>query len=281
MLPNALDQGRVWTDIKIDLVEIWIEVLPEKEILSRCQKLNPLLNVEVLDCQSLIANVLSNISEYVIEATVNEIRLRIKVEGGMMKFVLHFTKGTPFQFWSNVTKPLCISSMEYNRQHKILLDLIRKKDEEIAEYKAEGAELIRKNIETAPFNNDQLQAGILDANIGDHLSTFKTIISFYNKLNLHRLCIKEEKKTSPNNILDYVSEHENDEDKRTVAVNENTKSKFCTSAITAKKGDSESEEDNIIRMSKRKKSQCKMRNNITTICKPNKKLKKSLNDFIL
>lgn len=86
---------------------------------------------------------MNDISKYIINATVEHIELQVQVERCLMKFELNLTKGTSEDFWDFITKPLCISSMEIIHQHKFLLDLIRKKDEEIAEYKAEGAKLIR------------------------------------------------------------------------------------------------------------------------------------------
>lgn len=82
-------------------------------------------------------------SKYIINATVEHIELQVPVERCLMKFELNLTKGTSEDFWNFITKPLCISSMEIIRQHKFLLDLMRRKDKEIAEYKAEGAKLIR------------------------------------------------------------------------------------------------------------------------------------------
>lgn len=93
--------------------------------------------------KEVVANILNNISKYIVEASVEQIKLRAQVEGGSMKFAVYLSKGTNQDFWETITKPLCISSMEIIRQHKVLLDLIKRKDEEIAEYKAEGAELIR------------------------------------------------------------------------------------------------------------------------------------------
>lgn len=82
-------------------------------------------------------------SEYIVEASIEHIKLRAQINGGSIKFSVNLVKGTAQDFWEIITKPLYISSMEIIRQHKFLLDLIKKKDEEIAEYKAEGAELIR------------------------------------------------------------------------------------------------------------------------------------------
>lgn len=80
---------------------------------------------------------------YVTEASAYRIELQMEKDFIKLKFVLDLVKGTPQQFWDNVTMPLCLSSAELIRQHEILLDLVKRKDEEIAEYKAEGAELIR------------------------------------------------------------------------------------------------------------------------------------------
>ena len=82
-------------------------------------------------------------SRNIINASVEHIKLRAEIDGGTMKFDVNLTKGTPQNFWEIVTKPLCISSMEISRQHKFLLDLVKRKDEEINEYKAEGAKLLR------------------------------------------------------------------------------------------------------------------------------------------
>lgn len=105
--------------------------------------MNPLLNVSALNCNEIVRGILNNVSKHVDGASVEQIKLRVRLEGGSLKFALNFAKGSPQQFWEIITRPLCISSMELIRQNKILVDLVRRKDEEIAEYKAEGAELIR------------------------------------------------------------------------------------------------------------------------------------------
>lgn len=113
--------------------------------------MNPLLTLEAFDWKQLLLDMLSDIPRYVhtnvLEATAYRIELRkdknFERQEVKLKFSLKLLKGTPQQFWENVTMPFCSSSIELVRQHKILLDLVKQKDEEIAEYKAEGAELIR------------------------------------------------------------------------------------------------------------------------------------------
>lgn len=109
--------------------------------------MNPLLNLEVFDWKQLVLDILNDIPQYVhanvLEVTTYRIELRKDKDFIKLKFSLDLLKGTLQQFWENVTIPLCSSSVELIRRHKILLDLVKQKDEEIAEYKAEGAELIR------------------------------------------------------------------------------------------------------------------------------------------
>jgi len=109
--------------------------------------LNPLLTLEAFDWQKLVVDMLNDIPKYirtyVAEASIYRIELQKEKDFIKLKFMLDLIKGTSQQFWENITMPFCLSSMELKRQHEILLALVKQKDEEIAEYKAEGAELIR------------------------------------------------------------------------------------------------------------------------------------------
>lgn len=115
------------------------------------QILNPLLTITNFDWKSLVMDMLNDIPKHiqtyakvhVAEIPTYQIELRKDEDIIKLKFSLDLVKGTPEQFWENITMPFSLASTELLRRHKILLDLIRQKDEEIAEYKAEGAELIR------------------------------------------------------------------------------------------------------------------------------------------
>lgn len=95
---------------------------------------------------------LNDIPKYVVEVSVSQIKLCKDLDFVKLKFSLDLAKGTSLQFYENVVMPLCLSSIEIVRQHGILLDLVKKKDEEITEYKAGGAELIRSMHFCATFN---------------------------------------------------------------------------------------------------------------------------------
>ncbi|XP_060811253.1 non-homologous end-joining factor 1-like [Bombus pascuorum] len=223
MISDEYKQHNTWNNIKINndiymvsvtqkddiikvfltnLIEIWIDTLTKEIILDRCRKLNRLLNIEALDYNDIILNTLNDMSKYIINATVEHIELQVQVERCLMKFELNLTKGTSEDFWDFITKPLCISSMEIIHQHKFLLDLIRRKDEEIAEYKAEGAKLIRKNIETKPFKDEQFKITISNPNIIDCKNAFQSMVKFYNKLNLYKRSTIPRESTSSSRIND-------------------------------------------------------------------------------
>ncbi|XP_033356582.1 non-homologous end-joining factor 1-like isoform X2 [Bombus vosnesenskii] len=230
MISDEYKQHNTWNNIKINndiymvsvtqkddiikvfltnLIEIWIDTLTKEIILDRCRKLNRLLNIETLDYNDIILNILNDMSKYIINATVEHIELQVQVERCLMKFELNLTKGTSEDFWDFVTKPLCISSMEIIHQHKFLLDLMRRKDEEIAEYKAEGAKLIRKNIETKPFKEEQFEITISNPSIIDCTNAFQTMVNFYNKLNLYkRSTIPRESTSSSVNDADDMHKME-------------------------------------------------------------------------
>lgn len=96
----------------------------------------------------MLNDIPQHIHTYILELSIYRIELQkdyfvSKNDFVKLRFSLDLLKETPQQFWESVTMPLCLSSMELVRRYEILLDLVKRKDEEITEYKAEGAELIR------------------------------------------------------------------------------------------------------------------------------------------
>ncbi|XP_015434026.1 PREDICTED: non-homologous end-joining factor 1-like [Dufourea novaeangliae] len=183
-----------------NFIEIWMEILTTEIIMKRCKEMNPLLSDNALNYKDIVMNILSNIPEHIDKVSVEQIKLRTKIEGGSLRFSLNLSKGTCQDFWEIITKPLCVSSMEMIRQQKILVDLIKKKDEEIAEYRAEGVELIRRNTMTEPFREEQLKTVIPVFNLIECTNMFQKIENLYNKPELSEnseTCIKP---TSSKNI---------------------------------------------------------------------------------
>ncbi|XP_076289279.1 non-homologous end-joining factor 1 [Lasioglossum baleicum] len=169
-----------------NLFEVWTETLTDEIILKRCKSLNPLLNVDVLNYKDIVASIFNNLHKHIDEASVEQIKLRIQIEGGSLKFTLNLLKGTQQELWNIITKPLCISLMELNRQHKILLDLIKKKDVEIAEYRAQGVELTRQNTKTEVFREEQLKISVPVPDMNMYINLLHESEQFYNKLDLQK-----------------------------------------------------------------------------------------------
>lgn len=262
-----------------NLIEIWMDTLTKEIILDRCRKLNPLLNIEDLNYYDVVLNILNNMSRNIINVSVEHIKLRAEVDGGIMKFDVNLTKGTPQDFWEIITKPLCISSMESSRQHKFLLDLVKKKDEEIFEYKAGGAELIRKNIETKRFKEEQLKITIdLDPNI-DCINIFQSAMNFCNVFNLYEYNKISKESTSSNSS-------NNDDTQETVQNRfvQNDGKNICNSEDTTVQRITESVHSEKKKQNKDTTSKKVTRNKIGTAnisYRPPKKLKKGFYEPIL
>lgn len=208
MNPDCCEQNMIWKNVKINneahmiccmkkheswkvlltnLIEIWIETLTDETILQKFQTLNPLLSLEAFDWKELVMDMLNDIPKHIhtciVDVSTYRIELRKDKDFVKLKFSLDLCKETSQQFWENVTMPLYLSSIELVRRYKILLDLVRQKDEEITEYKAVGAELIRKYIATKPFSEELFHIDTTASTATDFVKTFQYIFQFYNEIN--------------------------------------------------------------------------------------------------
>ncbi|KAM0737183.1 Non-homologous end-joining factor 1 [Formica fusca] len=234
MIPDNCEHNRIWKNVKINneahmicftkkneswkvlltnLIEIWIETLTDETMLHKFQTLNPLLNLEAVDWKQLVMDMLNDIPKHMHTHTVELSTYRIELRKDQdfersrlkLRFSLDLLKETPQQFWENVTMPLCLSSMELVRRYKILLDLVKQKDEEIAEYKAEGAELIRKYIATKPFSEELFHIDTTAPTVTDFVRTFQSMFHFHNEINLSTPYMKIESEKSLHNTSDNNS----------------------------------------------------------------------------
>nr|XP_050861321.1 uncharacterized protein LOC127068927 isoform X1 [Vespula vulgaris] len=174
-------ENNAWKILLTNFKEIWSECLTDEKILQKSKKLNSVLIISDNEHIEVVLDTLTDIPKYAVEVSVDHIKLLKNFEGGRFKFEVNFSKGTTEEFWENVTKPLYLSSIELMRRQNILTDLIKRKDQEIAEYKAEGAELIRKNIETKVFNENQLNKHAIEVDENNYIDSFQTVVEFYNK----------------------------------------------------------------------------------------------------
>ncbi|XP_033338296.2 non-homologous end-joining factor 1 [Megalopta genalis] len=290
---NQFTQERKWNEVNIgdnvymisvteknnrievfltNFIEIWMEILTDEVILKRCKDLNPLLNVDALNYKDIVASILNNLHTYIDEASVEQIKLRIQIDRGSMKFILNLSKGTQQKLWEIITKPLCISFMELNRRHKIILDLIKKKDKEIAEYRAEGVELTRKNIQTEVFKEEQLKMIIPVPSMNTYINVFQESENFYNKLNLQKeseAVTKSASDTNGNKIEQTGQTSLNPINKHNNGSKQDILRRVLTATSTKSRGTSQKDVHNT-----------KMRTINVMHKKPIKKLSKGLKNFI-
>ncbi|XP_071639831.1 uncharacterized protein [Temnothorax longispinosus] len=87
--------------------------------------INLFLTLEAFDCKQLVLDMLNDIPQHVhtsvLGVTAYRIELRRDKDFIKLRFLLDLLKGTPQQFWENVTMPHCLSSIELLCRHKILL----------------------------------------------------------------------------------------------------------------------------------------------------------------
>ena len=96
--------------------------------------------------EEIIDDVLLNIPKYTISATLDRIGLESKIEDGHFWFHISFTKCNPENFYDNFMGCLYFSFSELYHRYNCLLDIVKRKDEEISEYKTQGAEILRSKI---------------------------------------------------------------------------------------------------------------------------------------
>lgn len=105
--------------------------------------MNPLLSIEDVNIDEIITEILNNIPELAVEVTQKKIKLETTVEGGLFIYEIDFEESSSRELCQEVTIPLCLSVAELERQKEMLIKEIKRKDEEILEYRSNGAELIR------------------------------------------------------------------------------------------------------------------------------------------
>ncbi|KAK0084458.1 hypothetical protein PV325_006973 [Microctonus aethiopoides] len=120
---------------------------------GKSSRLNPLLSIEDIDVDDIIRELFGNIPKYAVDSsTINEIKLHTVIEGGTFKFAINLNRADSEEFGKEVMIPLATYVVELQEKFNNLIDEIKRKDEEIIEYEACGAKLIRTHIKTKRFN---------------------------------------------------------------------------------------------------------------------------------
>uniref|UniRef100_A0A6B2EHS3 Non-homologous end-joining factor 1 n=1 Tax=Phlebotomus kandelakii TaxID=1109342 RepID=A0A6B2EHS3_9DIPT len=136
------------TCLMCDIVSMKSETVSRTELFQRAKQMNKNLQLEDDKILDLITE--SKASEYKLE----ELKLNVKyyISGYPYRFTWNLSQSSTEEFMKFFTAPLLCSLKSYHETNEELKDLLKKKDEEIAGYKLSGAVLVRKHLETAPFD---------------------------------------------------------------------------------------------------------------------------------
>lgn len=72
-------------------------------------------------------------------------------------------------FFEHITKPMMSQMLELHTSRSQLIDLVQRKDQEIEQYKMDGAKLTRKQLATKPFESDDvsLKVDMFECSVAD------------------------------------------------------------------------------------------------------------------
>ncbi|XP_077295282.1 uncharacterized protein LOC143917596 isoform X2 [Arctopsyche grandis] len=177
-----------------NFISIWEVSIEENKLENLLLENNPLLGADgsslVNNCIELIFNGISKnnvksnfklISDNTNNETQIELQLIVSNDNFIIKLPLLFVPSNYNVFCKEVTVPMIMKLNELQKSEDILIDLLNKKDKEISEYKAEGAVLPLKHLETKKFcmNNHKMDHKFAN----DNLSLIKTssVISSLHK----------------------------------------------------------------------------------------------------
>nr|CAD7255931.1 unnamed protein product [Timema shepardi] len=148
-----------------NLSSIWHENLTIETLLERCKELNPCIDANtpeklVLHVLSLVDGSRKDVETIltVLRDNMCIIKLNSKLAGVLFtyEFYLEILKGD--MLYKELMSPVYMMLLELQSRQQLLINLLKKKDTEITEYKMNGAQLSRKNIETQLFNEQEFLA---------------------------------------------------------------------------------------------------------------------------
>ncbi|XP_057367640.1 non-homologous end-joining factor 1-like [Daphnia carinata] len=141
-----------------DMASLWCQQQTANEIMKRCQDLNPLIETTAKGLIRQLRAVLANNPEsHNLRVDSNNqiaiLRIESRLESNL-PFIWEFdlTLENADQFRSFVIRPLLAMLSEAVSIEDELCTIIRSKDKQIDDYKASGASVSRRNLETKEFN---------------------------------------------------------------------------------------------------------------------------------
>lgn len=108
------------------------------------QDLNPFMKITP-HIKQFVEQMLLDISSHQTSATIDKIDLQKDLEGGDFMFSINLLPSSK-NFYEKQIDFIFVTFFELNRRYNVLSDLVKKKDLEIEEYKAQNVQLIKSKL---------------------------------------------------------------------------------------------------------------------------------------
>ncbi|KAF6206996.1 hypothetical protein GE061_018233 [Apolygus lucorum] len=167
-----------------NLRSLWRSQLTEDDVLGLFRRQNPLLQAKSECIMTYIHSCLDSKESSTtvkIDDRNKSLALRLVSQASEIKVKLHLILEIQDdqEFFREVTNPMVAVVMQLMEQRSKLLSLVRSKDLELREYKLEGAEITRKNVET----NEVLEKEFIEESLSEFLDKTRAN-QFCTELNL-------------------------------------------------------------------------------------------------
>uniref|UniRef100_A0A1B6DSA9 Non-homologous end-joining factor 1 n=1 Tax=Clastoptera arizonana TaxID=38151 RepID=A0A1B6DSA9_9HEMI len=156
---------------QIDLtnfINLWQQQISEEDLIQTCKKVNPLIYAKPKVLSRHIMSLLDTENDNVVknmEEKDNQIVLNLHMMLDRVCFKYQFIlELQPAEcLYKEFTFPMVLMISELQKQKEIMSELLARKDLEITQYKLEGAKLIRKLVQTKPFDQDTFNRNCLES----------------------------------------------------------------------------------------------------------------------
>uniref|UniRef100_A0A1B0C606 Non-homologous end-joining factor 1 n=1 Tax=Glossina palpalis gambiensis TaxID=67801 RepID=A0A1B0C606_9MUSC len=157
------------TCVLLSINNCWFATLTEHEIKQKVKLLNKRIEYNEFVKNTLLNSDLEQASiEELAEANISDglskrlLKLKYRVEELPFKFEWSLTQACTEEFHRNFFIPLLLTANACKQQMQELKSIIKKKDEEIKQYRREGFILHRTTVITRPFDADEFDNKCID-----------------------------------------------------------------------------------------------------------------------
>ncbi|KAI9581791.1 hypothetical protein GQX74_010108 [Glossina fuscipes] len=157
------------TCVLLSINNCWFATLTEHEIKQKVKLLNKRIEYNEFVKNTLLNSDLEQASiEELAEANISDglskrlLKLKYRVEELPFKFEWSLTQACTEEFHHNFFIPLLLTANACKQQMQELKSIIKKKDEEIKQYRREGFILHRTTVITRPFDADEFDNKCID-----------------------------------------------------------------------------------------------------------------------